>query len=105
MNTVLNLVFSQPTRRSQARARDMPAPTATPLTAAMVGLFSSRETIMAWRPTQPNSSSLSCRPETSGLSRLAVRSTPEQKPRPAPVQMTTLISSSSLSSRHTCIIS
>ena len=42
MNTVLNRVFSEPTRISQARARDMPAPAATPLTAAMDGLSSPR---------------------------------------------------------------
>ena len=39
-NTVRNRAAWSPTRRSQASARLMPAPAATPLTAAMVGLSS-----------------------------------------------------------------
>ena len=41
MKTVLKRAFSDPTRMSHASARLIPAPAATPFTAAIVGLSSS----------------------------------------------------------------
>ena len=96
---------------SQASARDRPAPTAGPFTAAMVG-FSK---FWSWRvdermPPAAGDLATKCRPTWSAVSPSTVRSAPEQNPRPAPVMMSTLTSSSELASSRafsssTCMVS
>src|SRR3989442_10185902 len=82
-------------RRSQAMARDSPAPAAAPRTMAMVGLgisCSHREvSIFARRPCALSSI---VSPPNSRPSAMALTSPPAQKPRPAPVSTTTPTSGS-----------
>ncbi|MDZ7728842.1 MAG: hypothetical protein U5Q44_11970 [Dehalococcoidia bacterium] len=104
MNTVLNRDCADPTRMSHASASDIPAPAATPFTAAMVGLS-------MWY------TAIACAPDPAVLvlhrvpvrlfvlPRAAPTCAPEQKPRPAPVNTTARTPSSFFSRSQTSRIS
>ena len=100
----MNRACSEPIRTSQASASDIPAPAATPFTAAIIGL-SIAPNASACAPTQPNSSIRSFCDSRGASPGRAVRSAPEQNPRPAPVTITTRTSSSSRSAAAACTIS
>ena len=91
-------------RMSQASASEKPAPTQTPLTAAMLGLGQAwrKAGAIMWlrvRPARPGKGRSTRSPPR------AVRSVPELKPRPAPVISTTRTSSSPLAMAMACSIS
>ena len=88
-------------RRSQAAARPSPPPTAAPLTAAITGwgraiTFGTSPATNSWvRMPAAGPVRVSAVGATAGCE----RSRPEQKPRPAPVRITTRLSDSASASR------
>ena len=96
------LAESAAMRRSQAQAKDIPAPAAGPLTAAITGFSSARiARTFGWYVARSRS------PMSPGASRNSPRSWPTQKPRPAPVRTTARTSGSrasfSAAPRASCI--
>src|SRR4249920_900493 len=88
MNTEPNRAACEAMRMSQLRANAKPPPTATPLTAAMIGTGHSY--IFVYRSVRRTCESYivlnGARAAGTHGSPVPLRSAPEQKPRPAPVR-------------------